>query len=200
MSLSMYQASVPVFVQLLDSIAYCLDRGAEDAARRKIDLAVLANTRLTVDMMPLAQQIQVATNHATGAPARLAGLDLPPLGDNEKNIDEVKGRIARALAFLKSLRPEQIDGTEEKEIVLPRRARVSHIEQSGLSIDYSQYPHNLYPMTFRGREYLLNFAMPNFYFHIAMTYAILRRSGVALGKMDYMGRLPRLDLPPPPPG
>ena len=192
MSLSMYQASVPVFVQLLDSTVHCLDRAQEQAARRKFDPAILANTRLAPDMMPLAQQIQVATNHATGAPARLAGLDLPPLGDDEKTLDEVKGRIGRALGFLKALRPDQIDGTEEKEIILPRRARVAHIEQSGLQMDYNQYPHSLYPMTFRGREYLLCFAMPNFYFHITMTYAILRRSGVDIGKMDYLGKLPRI--------
>ena len=195
MPLSMYQVSVPVFIQMLDGLAGCIDKALQHAARRNYDPAVLATTRLTADMMPFAQQVQVATNHATGAPARLAGLELPALGDDERDLDQVKGRIARALVFLRTITPRQIDGTEDKEIVLPKRARVRHIELAGLApIAQDQYPMNLYPMTFRGQDYLLRFAMPNFYFHVTTAYNILRRAGVDIGKHDYLGQLPRVDV------
>lgn len=195
MALSMYQASVPVFIQMLDGLTGCIDKAGVHAKKRNYDPAVLATTRLTADMMPFAQQVQVATNHATGAPAHLAGLELPALGDDERNLDQVKGRIARALAFLRTITPHQIDGTEEKEIVLPKRTRVPHLQLAGLApVAQDQYPMSLYPMTFRGQDYLLRFAMPNFYFHVTTAYNILRRAGVQIGKHDYLGQLPRLDV------
>ena len=191
----MYDASVPVFVQMLESLSGCIDKALAHAHKRNYDPAVLATTRLTVDMMPFAQQVQVATNHATGAPARLAGLELPVLGDDERNLDEIKSRIERALEFLRTIQPHQIDGTEDKEIVLPKRPRLRHLELAGLApLAQDQFPMNLYPMTFKGKDYLLRFAMPNFYFHVTTAYVILRRAGVDIGKHDYLGQLPRLDV------
>ncbi len=191
MPLSMYQVSVPIFVQMLDGLVACIDKAAANAGHQ-YDPAELPRTRLREDMMPFAQQVQVATNHAAGAPARLAGLDLPDLGDDERTLDALKGRIARTLAFLGTIAPAQIDGTEDKEIVLPKRTRIRHLELAGLPlVAEDQYPMSLYPMTFTGRDYLLCFAMPNFYFHVVTAYAILRRAGVDIGKHDYLGELPR---------
>lgn len=192
-TLSMYRASVPVFIQLLDGTLFCLNRAREDAVARKYNPDVLPTLRLSPDMMPLAGQIQVATNHATVSVARLAGMDPPDLGEPETTMAEVIGRVERALAFLRTIRPEQLDGSEEREIVLPKRARVAHLEQAGILLEPNQYPLTLYPMTFRGADYLLSFALPNFYFHVTMTYALLRQGGVNLGKMDYIGALPRID-------
>ena len=187
-----YRASVPVFIQLLEGTLSCLNRAREYAVARKYSPDVLPTLRLRPDMMPLAGQIQVATNHATGSVARLAGMDPPDLGEPETTMAEVIGRVERALAFLRTIRPEQLDGSAEREIVLPRRARIAHLEQAGITLEPSQYPLNLYPMTFRGADYLLSFAMPNFYFHVTMAYALLRQGGVDIGKMDYIGALPRI--------
>lgn len=192
--LSMYQASVPVFQQMLAALCACIEKAEAEAARKGYDTAILAATRLRPDMMPFAQQVQVATSHATGAPARLAGLELPVLGDEERTLPEVRARIARALDFLRGLRPGQIDGSEDREIVMPKRARVRHLELAGLpQLGEDQWPMSLYPIPFRGRDYLLRFAMPNFYFHVTTAYVILRSCGVELGKHDYLGDLPRLD-------
>jgi hypothetical protein len=190
--LSMYRASVPVFIQLLDSTLFCLDRAREDARTRRYDADVLTTLRLRPDMMPLAGQIQVATNHATGSVARLAGLDPPDLGEPETTLTQVMARLERAVVYLRGIRPDQVDGTEDKEIVLPKRGRIAHLEQAGITLEPTQYPLNLYPMTFRGADYLLSFALPNFYFHVTTTYALLRQGGVDIGKMDYIGALPRL--------
>lgn len=189
---SMYRASVPVFIQLLDSMLFCLNRARDDARARHYAEDVLPTLRLRPDMMPLAGQIQVATNHATGSVARLAGLEPPDLGEPETTLAQVIARVERALVFLRGIAPHQLDGSEEREIVLPRRARIAHLDQAGITLDLNQYPLNLYPMTFRGADYLLSFAMPNFYFHVTMTYALLRQGGVDIGKMDYIGALPRI--------
>jgi len=164
MSLSMYQACVPVFVQRLSALAKILDKAAAHAEARKIDPAALLNARLFPDMFPLVRQVQLATDFAKGCAGRLAGVELPRYADEEKSFGELKQRIEKTLAFLKGLSAAQIDGTEEKEITFPIAGT---------------------PTTFKGQQYLLHSAMPNFYFHVTTAYAILRHNGVEIGKRDF---------------
>jgi uncharacterized protein len=167
MALSMYQASVPAFVQMLTALSRVLDKAAEFAAAKKIDPAVLLASRLAPDMFPLTRQIQIAADFAKGPMARLAGLEVPKYDDNETTIDALKARIAKTLDYVKSFKVEQIDGSEERAIVLTVGGQ---------------------PLTLTGQNYLVNFALPNFYFHMTAAYAILRHNGVEIGKKDYMGR------------
>ena len=169
MSLSMYQASVPVFVQLLEALSVCLDKAIAHAEAKKYDSAVLVGTRLIPDMLPFSTQIQIATDHAKGAPARLAGIEPPAMDDNEKTLPELKARIAKTVDFLKTLKPAQIDGSEARPIELKLRTRT---------------------LNFTGQVYLLHFAMPNFYFHVTTAYDILREAGVDIGKRDFIGQVP----------
>lgn len=169
MPLSMYQASVPVFVRGLDQLAAILHKGAAHAESHRIDPTVLVNARLYPNMFPLTRQIQIATDHARGAPARLAGLQRPSFADTETTFDELQARIARTIAFLQTLQPAQIDGSEERSVNVPIRG---------------------HDVTFQGQPYLLEFALPNFYFHGTTAYAILRHCGVDLGKADFIGALP----------
>ena len=166
MTLSMYQASVPAFRRTLTALAAILDTAAANAAERKIDLDVLVNARLAPDMFPLNRQIQLATDHAKGCPARLAGVEVPSFQDTEKTFPELKERIQKTLDFIGSLKPEQIDGSEEREITLKTTRQ---------------------ELKFKGTAYLVLFALPNFYFHATTAYDILRHNGVPLGKLDFMG-------------
>ncbi len=168
MPLSMYQASVPVFLQGLKNLAAILDKAAGQAAERKIDPAVLLNDRLAPDMFPLVRQVQIASDHAKGAPARLAGIDVPKFEDVEKSFDDLQQRLARVTEFVKSISPAQIDGSEEREITLPIGGQ---------------------SMAFMGQAYLLHFALPNFYFHLTTAYAILRHKGIVIGKRDFIGAI-----------
>jgi hypothetical protein len=167
MTISMYQASVPIFVQFLTSLSAVLDKAAAHAEAKKIDPAVLLNTRLYPDMFPLVRQVRAATDHAANAGARLAGLDVPKLANDEAGIPELKARIARTIDFLKSLEPAQIDGSEDKEIKITF--------PSGATREFT------------GLSFLLNQTLPNFYFHATTAYDILRQCGVELGKRDFMG-------------
>ncbi len=164
--ISMYQVSVPVYVNMLGNLSAILDKAAAHAASRKIDPSVLVNARLFPDMLPLAKQIQIATDQAKGSAARLAGVEVPKYEDNEVTIDELKARIDKTIAFIKGFSPAQIDATEGKDISLTIGGRA---------------------MNFKGMGYLLGFAMPNFYFHITTAYDILRHNGVDLGKRDFLG-------------
>ena len=166
MSLSMYQASVPVFLRQLTNLKAVLEKGAADAEARKIDPSVFINARLAPDMHALPRQVQIMTDTAKGAGARLAGVDVPSYEDTETSFPELQARLDKTIDFLKSLKPEQIDGSEERSITLKMR--------SG-------------DITFTGQSYLLHFALPNFFFHYTTAYAILRHNGVAVGKMDYLG-------------
>lgn len=166
MSLTMYQASVPVYTQFLGALSNVLKKGAAFAEAKKIDPAVLINARIAPDMYALARQVQIATDHVKGSLARLAGVEVPSYPDTETTFDELQARIAKTLAYAKSFKPEQIDGTEAKEIVL--------------TFGTQKFP-------FTGQSYLIQFALPNFYFHMAMAYAILRHNGVDVGKRDFMG-------------
>jgi hypothetical protein len=168
MPLSMYQASVPAFVRMLTNLQAILDKAAAHVAARKIEPAVLLNTRLYPDMFPLVRQVQLAADFAKGAGARLAGSEVPKYPDSEASFEELKARIAKTIDFLKGLKPTQIDGSEGREITLPIGGE---------------------SLAFKGQAYLINFALPNFYFHITTAYAILRHCGVEIGKRDFIGSL-----------
>jgi hypothetical protein len=167
MTISMYQASVPIFVQFLTSLSAVLDKAAAHAEAKKIDPAVLLNTRLCPDMFPLVRQVRAATDHAASAGGRLAGVDLPKFANDEASFADLKTRIAQTVDFLKGLTPAQIDGTEDKEIKITF--------PSGATREFT------------GQSFLLNQTLPNFYFHATTAYDILRQCGVELGKRDFMG-------------
>jgi hypothetical protein len=167
MTLSMYQASVPVFLRGLENLAAILAKGAAHAEARKIDPAVFINARLAPDMLELARQVQIAADAAKGCTARLAGADVPSYPDTETTFPELQARIAKTIAFVKGLTAAQIDGSEERTITLKVRGE---------------------DMKFRGQDYLFKLALPNFYFHITTAYDILRHNGVEVGKMDYLGK------------
>lgn len=165
MTLSMYQASVPVFQRTLSALDKILDKAAAYAAERKIDPLVLTAARLSPDMFPMSRQVQIATDHAKGATARLAGLAVPSYEDAEKTFPELKARIAKTLAFIGTVTPAQIDGSEGRDISLKAGPR---------------------ELTFKGQDYLLFFALPNFYFHATTAYDILRHNGLGIGKLDFL--------------
>jgi hypothetical protein len=167
MTLSMYQASVPYFVRLLRNLKALLEKGKAHAAARKFDPMVLFNARLAPDMLPLVKQVQIASDNAKGCAARLAGIDPPRYEDTEGTYDQLVERIDKTLDFLKSVKPEQVDGSEGRDIVL-------------------KFPNNTY--NFKGIDYLRFFALPNFTFHVVTAYNILRNNGVEIGKSDYLGR------------
>jgi len=164
----MYQTSVPVFVKTLGNLAGMLDKAAAFAAAKKVDESVLLGYRLAPDMLTLAKQIQIATDHAKGAPARLAGIEAPVFENTEASFTEFKVRIDKILAFLGTLKPAQIDGSEDRDISL---------KIGGNTLSY------------KGQPYLLHFALPNFFFHVTTAYAILRHCGVDLGKKDFIGQV-----------
>ena len=166
MSLSMYQASVPVFQRTLTALDAILDKAAAYAEARKIDPSVLIGARLYPDMFALARQVQIATDHAKGCPARLAGIAVPGFEDNEKTFAELKARIAKTLGFIATVKPAQVDGSEGRDISLKAGPR---------------------ELTFKGQDYLLFFALPNFYFHVTTAFDILRHNGVPIGKLDFLG-------------
>jgi hypothetical protein len=167
MTISMYRASVPVFVRGLTNLKGILGKAVAHAQLRKIPEAVLFNSRLYPDMFPLSRQVQIACDFAKGAGARLAGIDVPSYEDNEKSFPELKARIAKTIAFLRTLATAQIDGSETRDISIKIGGN---------------------PVTFKGQFYLVNFVLPNYYFHHTAAYAILRHNGVELGKMDFMAR------------
>jgi hypothetical protein len=167
MTISMYAASVPVFSSMLRNLAHVLTKGEANAAQRKIEPAVFLNDRLAPDMLPLKAQVQIATDHAKGACARLSGREPLKLEDKEASFTELLARIEKVQGYLKTFSPADIDGSEEKEIVLKLGGG---------------------EMKFSGLQYLLHFATPNFYFHVTTAYAILRHNGVPLGKTDFFGR------------
>jgi hypothetical protein len=169
MPLSMYQASIPVFVQMLSALSGVLEKAEAHATARKIDPAVLLGSRLYPDMWPLTRQVQTACDFAKGASSRLAGIAPPVYEDTEKTFAELKARIAKTLELVRSLRSDQIDGSEEREVTIKLGGN---------------------PVTFGGQAYLLHFVLPNFYFHCTAAYAILRHNGVELGKRDFVGKIP----------
>lgn len=167
MTISMYQALVPSLNRSLNNLAAILEKGAAHAEAQKVDPSVLINSRLYPDMFPLGRQVQIASDIARRGAARLAGFEAPRLEDNETTFAELIDRVTKTVAYLETMTPEQIDGSEAKSISLPMGKDT---------------------MTFEGLPYLLHFILPNVYFHVATAYNILRHCGVALGKGDYLGK------------
>ena len=168
MAMSLYQVTVPVFVKALSNLRSVLEKAKTHALDHKIEEAAFMQARLFPDMLPLPRQVQIATDIARGASARLAGQEPPPYEDNEQTFDDLLARIDRTLAYIKGLDEKAFDGAETREITRPVRGQ---------------------PHTFTGMNYLLQFAMPNVYFHCATAYGLLRHNGVPLGKADFLGTL-----------
>lgn len=168
MQISMYAASVPVFVKMLGNLSAILDKAAAYAEQKKVDPAVLLGARLYPDMFALTKQVQIACDFAKGAVARLAGHEPPKYEDNETTIADLKARIARTVEYIQTFTPEQLNGSETREVELKIRGETV------------RYP---------GLAYLLHVATPNFYFHVTTAYGILRHNGVELGKRDFVGRV-----------
>jgi uncharacterized protein len=163
----MYRASVPVFVRGLTSLAAILERADAHAVEKKIEPSVLIGSRLYPDMFPLAKQVQIASDAAKGATARLAQVEPPKFDDDEATFPQLVERCRKTIAYLETLKPAQIDGSEERTVTWQTRAG---------------------PKSMEGLPYLLHHVMPNFYFHVTTAYDILRHNGVELGKQDFLGR------------
>jgi hypothetical protein len=168
MSMSMYQASVPAFLQTLNALSAILAKAAAFAAERKLDQAVLLGWRLAPDMFPLARQVQIATDQAKGCCARLAGVEVPKWPDDETTFEALRTRIAKTVDYVQTFAPDALDGSEDRAITL----------MAGGS-----------ELRFTGQQYLVSFVLPNFYFHATTTYAILRHCGLPIGKRDFLGGL-----------
>ena len=166
MSLSMFQASVPPAMRLLNSLSAILDKVAAHCEERKIDPAVLLQFRLYPDMFPLVRQVQIATDMAKGGVARLAGAEIPSYADTETSFEELKARLKKTIDFINGFSAAQIDGAEDRTITIRTGGQ---------------------DRQFTGSDYLLGFVLPNVHFHATTTYAILRHCGVELGKKDYTG-------------
>lgn len=167
MPLSMHDASVPVFRQMLSSLSDVLRIAQSHAEERRIEPDALLQMRLYPDMFPLVRQVQIACDFAKGVPARLAGVEVPSFEDTERTFDELQARIARTREFIESLDTAAFEGSEAREIVLrpgtPKERRLD------------------------GRTYLVHYGLPQFFFHVTTAYALLRHNGVEVGKRDYMG-------------
>ena len=163
----MYQASAPRFANILRNLSAMLDKAEAHCAAKKIDPAALTTFRLFPDMFAFTRQVQIACDTAKGAVARLAGVEIPKHEDSEQTFAELKARIAKTLDFIESLKPERIDGSEERDVVLAMRSGERR---------------------FKGMQYLLGHAYPNFYFHVTTAYNILRHNGVEIGKADFIGK------------
>ena len=167
MTISMYQASVPRFVNILNNLTGILDKAQAHIDAKKIDVSALTTYRLFPDMLPMTTQVLIACDAAKGVVARLAGIEIPVYEDNEKTLAELKARIAKTVDFIQSVTPAQIDGTEDKDIVTKRGDKETH---------------------YKGMQFLLGHALPNFYFHVTTTYNILRHNGIEIGKRDFLGK------------
>jgi hypothetical protein len=166
MSLSMYQASIPVMQRRMRQLIGILDKAEAHCTAKKIDSEVMISARLYPDMFPLRRQIQIATDMAKGAAARLSGSEVPTSQDTDKTFADLKARLQGAIDYLAKFKPEQIDGSEEKDIQLTIGGQ---------------------PTVLKGQMYLLNHAFAHFNFHTVTTYNILRHNGVEIGKRDWVG-------------
>ena len=166
MTISMYSASVPVFKHMLGNLSHFLDKAQAHAEAKKFDPQVLVESRLAPDMLPFKKQIQIACDAAKNGLARLSGVEAPKFEDGESTLAELKERIRKTLQFLDSVPRDKIDGCEDKDITFP------------VGRDKTR--------TMKGEAYLLNWALPNLFFHITTAYALLRHNGVELGKTDYL--------------
>ena len=166
MTLSLYQASVPVYVRQLNGLSAILKKAIAYCAERKIDPGALLHDRLYPDMFPLVRQVLIACSHAERGTSRLAGLEPPARDGKEASLEDLGSRVAMAIAYVKGVDPKKIEGMEDRDITFP--------------VGDEQ-------MTLKGADYLLHFSMPNFYFHVTTAYNILRHNGLQIGKTDYIG-------------
>ena len=167
MSLSMYDASIPVFVRALRNLDRVLAKGEAHARDKGVEPEVLLQSRLIFDMLPLIRQVHIATDMATRGASRLTGQEPRRVEDNETTFEQLHARIANAIAHLESFTPEQFEGSEQREVSFNTRAG---------------------ELKFDGRNYLLGYVLPNVYFHVTTAYALLRQAGVAIGKNDFLGK------------
>jgi len=166
MTISMHSASVPIFARMLGNLLTWLDKAEAHATARKFDPSVYLASRLAPDMLPFTNQIQIACDAVKFGVARLSGVEAPKFADDEASLADLRTRVRKTIDFIQSVPAAQIDGTEDKDVVVPRR-------------DGS--------MTLKGEAYLKNFVLPNFFFHVTTTYSLLRHNGVELGKGDFLG-------------
>ncbi|NPC54302.1 DUF1993 domain-containing protein [Caenimonas soli] len=166
MTISMSSASLPVFKAMLGNLSHILDKGQAHAEAKKFDPTALLQFRLAPDMLPFMRQIIIACDAAKNGMARISGVEAPKFEDNEATFPELKARIQKTLDYLNSVPDEKVDGTEDKDITFPIGPEKTR--------------------TMKAEAYLKHWAMPNFYFHVTMAYAILRNNGVELGKADYL--------------
>ena len=166
MAVSMSQMSLPVFVRHLTGLAGCLKKAQSLYSEKKYDEATLISYRFHHDMFNFARQVQAATDHAKGCAALLAGLEAPKFEDSEKSLADLIARVEKTIAYLNTIKPAQVDGTEEKTVTVKMRDR---------------------ELTYKGLDLLQKRSMPNFYFHCTTAYDILRHNGVEIGKRDFMG-------------
>ena len=167
MSITLYSATVPVFKQMLLALSDVLKKGEEHAQNRKFDPAVLLQSRLFPDMLPLVRQVQIACDFAKSVPARIAGVEVAAYEDSEQSFAELQQRIAKTLALIESMTAEQLNGSAVKEVVL----RPGTPKEKKLAVE----------------DYALKYGMPQFFFHVTTAYNLLRHNGVEIGKKDYMG-------------
>jgi uncharacterized protein len=163
--LSMYDATISPIKRALNNLSHILKKGEEYADAKSIEHAVLLNARLFPDMYPLIRQVYIATDMSKGAAARLAGLEVPKYDDTETTFAELQARITKTLAFINAVKPEQLVGSETRDITITVRKTDLH---------------------FTGQDYLLKWVMPNVYFHVTTAYNILRHNGCELGKSDFL--------------
>jgi uncharacterized protein len=167
MSISMHSASAPIFTRMLGNLLVILDKAEAYAATRKFDPANYLGLRLAPDMLPFTKQIQIASDAAKGAMARLSGSEVPKWEDNEASLADLRARIQKTIDYVKGFTPAQIDGSEGREITIPMRSGDA--------------------LKFNGETFLKHFALPNFFFHVTTAYALLRHAGVDVGKGDFLG-------------
>ncbi|MCC6193985.1 MAG: DUF1993 domain-containing protein [Burkholderiales bacterium] len=166
MTISMYAVSIPRFIHTLGQLNAILDKAIAYEQAKKIDPSVLPSARLAPDMLPFTSQVQIACDAAKGVACRLSGVDNPVFEDNEKTLADLRARVDKTLRFLETIKPPQIDGTEDKELT---------VKVAGND------------MKLGGMQFLLGRAIPNFYFHVTTAYDILRHNGLDVGKRDYLG-------------
>jgi uncharacterized protein len=168
MSISMHSASVPIFVRMLGNMNTWLDKAEAHAKEKKFESSVYLSARLAPDMLPFTAQIQIACDAAKFCMSRISGVEAPKFEDNEATLADLRERVRKTIDYVSSVPADAIDGTDAKDITVPRRAG---------------------PMTMKGETYLKQFVLPNFFFHVTTVYALLRHYGVDLGKADYLGAL-----------
>lgn len=166
MSITMHSASAPIFISMLKNLSSWLDKAEAHAEAKKFEPGVYLTARLAPDMLPLTNQVQIACDTAKFLIARLAGVDAPKFDDSEKSLADLRARIKATIEFVQSVPADSVNGTEDKDVTLPRRTG---------------------PIVMKGEAYLKHFALPNFFFHLTTAYALLRHNGVEIGKLDFLG-------------